>query len=330
MYIGKTPTVGNFQKCDALTASATADYTLQVGSANVSPESVNHMIVSLNGVIQAPTTAYTVAGSTLSFASALTSSDVINFVLLLGNVLDIGTPSDNTVATAKIQDDAVNLAKMASCTDGNIISYDASGNPVAVATGSDGQVLTSAGAGQPPAFEAAGGGAWTFLQAQTASNSTYIEWTTSQITSTYDIYKIFAYNVHFANDNIQAYVGVDVGAGYVTANYKYASAMVVYNGTLSGVGSASAAFIRVTKDGSGNATGENQNYEFTLWDPLATDNWKMISWNGSHSNQDGEVFEYFGSGGYFSGQAALSKLKFYAESGNITSGEFYLYGLNKS
>jgi hypothetical protein len=42
---------------------------------------------------------------------------------------------------------------MASGTDGNIISYDASGNPVAVATGTDGQVLTSSGAGSPPVFE---------------------------------------------------------------------------------------------------------------------------------------------------------------------------------
>jgi hypothetical protein len=48
---------------------------------------------------------------------------------------------------------------MASGTDGNIISYDASGNPVAIATGNDGQVLTSTGAGSPPAFEAASGGA---------------------------------------------------------------------------------------------------------------------------------------------------------------------------
>ena len=119
-YIGKTPQVGNYQKCDALTASATADYTLQVSSTNVVPESVNHMIVSLNGVIQSPTTAYTVSGAVLSFASALTSNDTIDFVILLGNVLDIGTPSDDTVATAKIQNDAVNLAKMASGTDGNI------------------------------------------------------------------------------------------------------------------------------------------------------------------------------------------------------------------
>jgi len=57
-----------------------------------------------------------------------------------------------------VADNSITLAKMASGTDGNIISYDASGDPVAVATGSDGQVLTSAGAGQPPAFEAAAGG----------------------------------------------------------------------------------------------------------------------------------------------------------------------------
>ena len=62
------------------------------------------------------------------------------------------------LAAAGIANDAVTLAKMASGTDGNIISYDTSGNPVAVATGSDGQVLTSSGAGAVCAFEAATGG----------------------------------------------------------------------------------------------------------------------------------------------------------------------------
>ena len=67
--------------------------------------------------------------------------------------------TDANVTTAKVANDAITLAKMASGTDGNIISYDASGNPVAIATGNDGQVLTSTGAGSPPAFEtvAAGG-----------------------------------------------------------------------------------------------------------------------------------------------------------------------------
>ena len=68
-----------------------------------------------------------------------------------------GDFADGSISEAKLGPDAVSLAKMKAGTDGNIISYDASGNPVAIATGSDGQVLTSAGAGAPPAFEAAAG-----------------------------------------------------------------------------------------------------------------------------------------------------------------------------
>jgi len=60
------------------------------------------------------------------------------------------------ITTPAVTDDSVTLAKMAPGTDGNIISYDASGNPVAVATGSAGHVLTSAGAGAPPTFAAGG------------------------------------------------------------------------------------------------------------------------------------------------------------------------------
>ena len=70
-------------------------------------------------------------------------------------IIKVITPSvtDANITTAKVTDNAITLAKMASGTDGNIISYDASGNPVAIATGNDGQVLTSTGAGSPPAFE---------------------------------------------------------------------------------------------------------------------------------------------------------------------------------
>jgi len=44
------------------------------------------------------------------------------------------------------------IALMADGTDGNIISFDTSGNPVAVATGNDGQLFTSGGAGAAPSF----------------------------------------------------------------------------------------------------------------------------------------------------------------------------------
>ena len=90
--------------------------------------------------------------STSAKGAASFSSD--NFAASSGAI----TIKDLGVAEGEIQDNAVTLAKMATGTDGNIISYDASGNPVAVATGSSGQVLTSAGAGAVPSFQAAAGG----------------------------------------------------------------------------------------------------------------------------------------------------------------------------
>ena len=102
-YIGKQPVVGNFQVCDAISVvNGQAAYTMQVGSTNVEPENANHMLVSLNGVLQKPGSSFTISGSTITFASNLVTNDVIDFIILLGNVLDIGTPSDGTITEAKL------------------------------------------------------------------------------------------------------------------------------------------------------------------------------------------------------------------------------------
>ena len=70
--------------------------------------------------------------------------------------------ADGSIDEAHIADNAVSLAKMAGNTDGVIITFDASGDPVAVGPGSDGEVLTSTGAGSPPAFEAVSGNTTAF------------------------------------------------------------------------------------------------------------------------------------------------------------------------
>ena len=106
-----------------------------------------------------------------------------------------------------IADNAVTLAKMAGGTDGQIITYDASGDPVAVGPGTDGQVLTSTGAGSPPAFEdAAGGGA-------VGGSSDKIFWENGQtVTTNYTITNNMNAGT-FGPVTINSGVTVTVGAG---------------------------------------------------------------------------------------------------------------------
>jgi len=111
-YIGSTPASGDFVLLDNLTASATASYTMQRNSVNFSPQSANHMIVSLNGTIQKPGSSFTISGSTITFASALTSSDAIDFILVLGNVNDVGVASS-------VVDSAITKNKTDFITDGS-------------------------------------------------------------------------------------------------------------------------------------------------------------------------------------------------------------------
>ena len=75
-------------------------------------------------------------------AAALTSSDI----------------ADSIITEAKMADDAISLTELKAGTDGEIISWDASGNPVAIGAGTSGHFLKSQGAGSQPVFAAASGG----------------------------------------------------------------------------------------------------------------------------------------------------------------------------
>ena len=137
-YIGKIPAIGNYQVLDAITATTTDTYALTKASVAVFPQTPANCIVSLNGVIQAPFDSYTISGSNIVFASALTGSDSIDFITVLGDVLNIGTPSDNTVTTAKLADTSVSAIKLsyaeATLTDGATIDWNAQSAPVAKVT----------------------------------------------------------------------------------------------------------------------------------------------------------------------------------------------------
>jgi len=121
-FIGNQPTQGRFIELDSLSASATANYTLQLNSANFEPESVNNLLVSINGVIQGSST-MSLNGAVLTVGATLSSSDTIDFVRVFGNVGTVSTPTDGSVTANKIGTGAVTSAKIA---DGTIVNADIS------------------------------------------------------------------------------------------------------------------------------------------------------------------------------------------------------------
>ena len=146
-------------------SGGTASFTLpQSGSTNATE-------VFVGGVPQVAGVDFNVSGTALTLTtSAQAGSNMVCARQYFSDGIT-GTPAANSVATAAVQDNAINLAKMAGGTDGNIISFDASGDPVYIATGDDGQVLTSAGAGAQPAFETLSTG-WTLGTEQATTSGT--------------------------------------------------------------------------------------------------------------------------------------------------------------
>ena len=110
-------------------------------------------IVSNNSSASEPSTTY----------AYMWWADTTNDLLKQRNAADsawisILTLSTGAVSNATVADDSITLAKMAGGTDGELITYDTSGDPTTVPTGTSGQVLTSNGAGTTPTFQAAAGG----------------------------------------------------------------------------------------------------------------------------------------------------------------------------
>ena len=113
-YIGRDlNNLSDRAKLDSISTSATATFNLLLNSVAYVPSSAESLTVSLNGVIQAPQSSYTVSGSTIVFASNLASSDVIDFILA-ERAITLTTIGSGTVNTNNIVDNAVTSAKLAS------------------------------------------------------------------------------------------------------------------------------------------------------------------------------------------------------------------------
>ena len=233
--------------------------------------------------------------------------------------------SDGIISEAKLGTDAVSLAKMKAGVDGNIISYDASGNVVAIATGSDGQVLTSAGAGAPCAFEAIpSAGGWEYVSTVTASNSATVSFTNMAdgYNYKYDIEHLIPIT---DTAQFQSKVGI-AGPTYRTSLYRSTMASINTSGDSL---SYEATAVMTLSGGTGQQTcGTNTNEEsqviLILWHPANASDKTTWQSDGVLLGADAILHRVSGSGLYTTAEAQTS-LQFLFSSGNISSGTFSQY-----
>ncbi len=300
-YIGREPQIGNFQVCDAISVvNGQAAYTMQVSSVNVSPETANHMLVSLNGVLQAPTSSYTVSGSTITFASNLVTGDVIDFIHILGSVLDLGVPSDSTVSLAKLT--ATGTKDATTFLRGDNSFQEVSSDYVLLSTVD----ITSSTA------EAEFDGLFS---------------------STYKNYKIIISGLLPVTNSARLNAQMKEGGSYITSGaYTYLiGSDIVYNTTDSGSSNIEAATngtkVVMTSEMT-NTTSETNSLEITIYDPLGS-HYKAMTWhNQNYGSALTNLFRnYVGGSVMRNGTSDCTAIKFYMDSGNIVKGNFKLYGI---
>ena len=104
-YVGKAPSTGRYSILDDISSSFTGStagpFNLTVNGTAISPGNEANCIISVSGVVQEPQSAYIITGSQITFTSNPAASDTF-FGVVLGDVFDIGTPTDSTVSASSL------------------------------------------------------------------------------------------------------------------------------------------------------------------------------------------------------------------------------------
>ena len=148
-YIGPEPKLGRNREVDDISSGfngSTTAFTLAVSGSNVSPGTANDIIVSLGGVIQNPSTDYTIAGSTLTFTTA-PASGLSFFAVVLGQSIDssVVTPADGSVTGTKLSSplDLVDNQKIRFGTGNDLEIFHSGSNSMIKDTGTGGLNLAT-------------------------------------------------------------------------------------------------------------------------------------------------------------------------------------------
>ena len=234
-------------------------------------------------------------------------------------------PAPKVVTSSDLADDVVTAEKIG---DTAISGFSALG---ATPADTDEFLVSDAGVLKRMDYSYIKGGAGlVFLNSQTASSSASVAFNSTYITSTYEVYKIFATDIIAASDNVnfRVHYSDDNGSNYdktfrmAVFGFADTGSSVLYNQETSGSGTTTLNAGR-----PGTASAEQTNMEFTLYKPSG--GYGYAHYTLAIGQADGYMAIQQGAC-RVSESDAINNVKFDFHSGNIASGTFRLYGVVNS
>ena len=248
------------------------------------------------------------------------------------SALETGHLNDDIVTEAKMANDAIGLAELKAGTDGELITWDASGNPTTVGAGTSGHFLKSQGAGSVPVFAEAGGGAWTLVNMTNVTSATSAVTVTGLDNSTYNTYCITIANLVPEDDNrgLRLRLGDSGGLKTGSSDYAWASSNVDGPGNEANISANSNhSYIEIvdTTDWVGSGTGEG--YSAVIYLHISTSSGPVDPMlHGTYCAKDQSRVHHAGwLSGSTVGMYTITQFSIYASSGNIDNGRVTTYGI---
>lgn len=233
----------------------------------------------------------------------------------------LATPADGSVTAAKLAD---------SVFSGLTTVTAASGDYVAIADASDSGKKKKALVSDIPT--AALGSSLVLISTASASNSAAIDFT-SGINSSYDEYLLVITDLIPATNgsNLNLRVSEDGGATFKAgaSDYSYANNVCTDVSSNAPTGSTGANAILVAASLC-NVTTTTFCGEIRFWSPSGTAKNKKFSYDASYTSSVGNLLRLVGGGNFILDSNAINGIRLLMSAGNITSGNFALYGRRKS
>lgn len=257
--------------------------------------------------------------------------------------LELGHASDTTLsrsAAGVLAVEGNHVPAPASQAQGDVLYHNGT-TWARLAAGTSGHFLKTNGAGANPAWAAASGGTspMVLIASATASNSATIDFTTASIfNGTYNTIKVYVNGLCPVDNAVALMMRISQSGswksdgGYHIAGRNFGTVSGSTGSVSSTAASSMGMFYSaggVYHSSLGNASNQDAVYEYTFGGNYGTSGkTRLFRCHGGHRHYNTGITIQHWTGSYFTNTNAIDGIRFLFESGNISTGTFYVYGIS--